>query len=406
MTTDVHPGSWRSVAAALDRKAAESLGAMQLVAAASAFLISLLMSKLGGPTTRGQLALVLQVAYILWPLATLGLDRMLLRNSSGVRRAPGYLHLPISGMVALGAYAFGAPLIVAAAIGATTLWGAHFALLRADSLARRHVTRYLVIAATYQAWLVAGAITIWVLGATGAGPWLLLYSAPGLAAALAAVHPRAASSRPGLRGQVAEARASFPLGVSHTLGAIGFRSDRLIMPAVMGVAPLGVYLSAATPLELVAGFSIQRADARVSRITGATGFAPTVPLVLRAAGREGLTFGPAILAVAGLTEYVVLPWLGPEFEEGSAVIPWMALASLLLVLYRTANAFNLGSHLPRAAALPEAFAGALSVPIYWVAITKSGIVGAAVGSCAVYAIAFMAAIVVFARNRHILRHAD
>jgi O-antigen/teichoic acid export membrane protein len=360
--------------------------AVSFAAAGVAFLVNILTSRELGPAARGEVALILQVAYFATPLILLGRDRGALRKD--VTRGPDLL-LPIAVPLFLVIAFLGAPAFGLAVPVATV--GAWVALKRSYALRHGSVTCFVLAQVLVQSCILGGTVILAVLDVRDVTFWVLPYAVPAVVVVLAELVQI-------VRGRVAILRQRIWLHI-HLLPAtlaamLVLRLDRLMLPALSGYRELGLYVAVATATELVTWVAQPLADHRVSRGNGSVGTSQR----LKALGVDAARFAPLTVAVGIAVALIILPLMGPEFSDATKLILPLSLAALALALYRQVVAWLTASERTWLTSACEVGTAMASVPLYLTAITRWGATGAAGASCAVYVFGIVVGLVLLRRD--------
>ena len=237
----------------------------QVVAAGVAFVINIMAAAVLDPSARGELALFLQITYLLSVVSLLGIERPYIANrqtrfSTAVTELtllfrPGLwtLILPIG--AGIGFWAVGNfPLAFAMAlVGVFLLGNVHVKAIRVAYLASGEVKNFLITALASQlVLLLIGAMLLW-LRIDDPNIWFMAYGATSLIAYII-VRARVERTRVGsvdrdlnLRGIRSQGLRMLPASFGNTAM---LRSDRLLLPLLASSAQLGFYVVVATVMEM------------------------------------------------------------------------------------------------------------------------------------------------------------
>lgn len=359
------------------------------LAAGVAFLTNILMSRQLGPASRGEVAFVLQLAYMVTPVMLLGVDRQRLRIgtvSSGLR-LPSHITV---GCLVLTAVALALTRDWQALVGPVVYVLAALTILRCDAFRENHFRLYLACMVGYQLTIGIGSLVLYFLNVENWVAWMIPYAAPAvlLVVVVAIKQPYVFLPRRVCSDVNSHTLALLPAGVA---AVVVTRLDRVLLGILSPDAQLGLYISVATATEVLAWLANSLADHRVARYH------------IQGAGRRGLTamlacdlilFVP-LAVVAGIAIWLgVLPILGPDYAAGSSLIVPLCLAAVALAVYRQTVSWNLGGPNPRRATVVESVTALLAIPTYIVAVANWNALGAAWSSLIVYVVGSLVGILV------------
>lgn len=364
----------------------------QVILAVSAFIFSLLSARLLGLEQRGQLALTLQISYVAGPLLSFGMTSYLLRRPSDVPLIVSLLRFPVlvGLLLSIGAWALHAPWTVVAgffcAIGGVAL------LLVRSSLVGRTLPRKasLLQAAVGFLYLAASLIlyfghvdevTLWL------APYVLLSGAAMVAAVVGA------TKRERIRGLL---RRSAPQVPGQLAMIVALRSDRLLIAAIVGADALATYVMAAVVLEASLWLVNSYADLMVSLNVGKY----SSRAALRSVGKSLLPIVVLVGLSAVTTEYLVLPFIGPQYAPVTELLLPLSLATVLLGIAGFSSRWLLASPKPGLASIPSVVQGVCALPVYVFAISHWGVLGAAWGSAVVYGSGTIVALLLLLMKRY------
>ena len=375
----------------------------QVGVARGALVINILSARTLGPTGRGELALYLQIAYVVSELVILGRDRALLAvplpEGHGARRSgnrllivPTILTVPVA--VVIGVWFHGATPLTWA------LGGAMMLLVVANCFQR--ITRTVAIVdgapwrftspvLTSQVLLIGVGVVMLAAGAGDPVLWLILYALTlGLPFLVVAAG-------------WGDSRESAPAGLGAA-GALGLRllpstmaqmlllrADRLLLPALASYRELGLYVVAATMTD-VAGWPIrQMIDSKMpdlARLHRAGTLRP-FPIVVKV-----MAVALALGAAVGAVTYVTLPWLfGDQYAEARALVPVLTAGVVLYSTSAVGTAIATVSHKARWAAWISGAGMAAGLVGYVVLIPAMGAMGAALASAGGYLVCWLVSLV-------------
>ena len=396
----------------------------QLVVAGTAFSVNVLAARALGASGRGDLALLLQVAYLATLALLLGVDRSLVTTyagagaGEGLRAAARLLRVPalVAGAAALlaalaplpGPWRAGIAVVVVFALSNAALRA-----LRAVAIASGRQLGYLLVVVTGQGALLASAAALLVAGVDQVLVWVAVYV---VVTALPVAVCWRRLARPG-RGpgpsgdgvgahgigadataaRIASARREgWALLPSSVAQAGTLRLDRLLLAALASSTSLGVYASVATMTELLTWPVQAWADSRLGRWRqahreGRLRVGPAIALTALA-----LVVGGAVLALA--VRAALVPLLGPEYRSArSLVVPLVAAAALFALAQLVITAL-IARQRAGAASTVEVVGFVVSVAAYAVLIPRTGAMGAAHGSLIGYGTTLVAALGVLAAD--------
>lgn len=358
----------------------------QAFGAAVALLVSLMMARVVGAEGRGLVAFSLQLAYVLVPILTLGLNRYLLRADWDMRPSLSSLLLvpTTAGLVLAAALALGgaSPSVYLAPV--VSIGVAGVLIVRSDAIARRTTRLFAVASFSTSTFVLASSALLAAFSVSAPTVWLLPYVAVGVIAASAALVGLRAS-RVGLSRQIRG-------GIGQVPGEFGqliaLRLDRLLLPVLCTSSDLGVYVMAATALEAAMWLVDAVADSRVKRVSADKRV--TVWRLLM----SDLVWLPALTIAAALgTRFVLIPFLGEEFQSGIDLILPLSIGTVLLGLSKLLGSYLLGGARPTKANYPRVVMAIVAMPTYYFAVREACACGAAWATVAVYAVGFVSTLV-------------
>lgn len=369
MPSRLLPGRLRSPAA----KAGLVATGTSLFAAATAFVVNVLMARQLGPSARGYVTWFLQLSYILTPLITLGSDRRALKSNYLWSNNPQHIWL-ISLTFAGAAYGWGSPALSLSALAAGA--GAIVAMERSRAMSSGDHRRFIAIHLGIQIWTLAASAALFVLGPRDQVAWLAIYAAPAaplFLTWLAKRLRRQPEQRPELR------QLSYMLGGLSLM--LAGRVERLILPAVSSNRQLGLYVSMATASEFVAWAARGVSESRVSRLkhAGPTEFA-------RQLLSDLAVLCAASLPIAAGMKFLLLPALGEGFAPAEELILPLCLASIMWALYLQCSALWLGRRSSSASSLFDLTTFLLVAGLTATLGSKFGALGAAYACIASYSL--------------------
>lgn len=414
-----------AVAGRVIRDASSLLLLTQIVYAAAAFVANILAARTMGPSGRGELALLLQLAYFGSLAVLLGCDRSIVAVYQGqpahvvVRVFLRLLARPsaIALAVALG--------LIMLPLPALSDWRARLVLaalfmvsnafdraIRSIAIASGRAGDYLWYGLTMELLLVAGLSALMILGVAASGWWMLVYLVAGVlagtcwlwrwsrvggtgaatpsAAVLDAAAPVPDTER--LRRARREGLQLLPATVSNS-GTL--RLDRLILVGLASTAALGLYATVATITELIAWPLLVFADSRVGlwRQANDAGRLSLRRVLLVGTAYSVLAAG----ALAGVLHVVLVPLLGPQFADALGLIVPLALAAAVFGISRLLVAALIAVRRSTLSSVVEVTGLVVSVIAYLSLIGPFHALGAAYGSLIGYSSCLVLAAILLVR---------
>jgi O-antigen/teichoic acid export membrane protein len=416
------PGGRVAVRRAL-RDPSAKLFIAQLITAASAFSANILAARAMGPSGRGELALLLQMAYFGSLAVLLGCDRSVVAVYTGqpagtVTRAFLRLLLRPSAVTVLVLAAVVLPLPVLASWRERLSIAAVFLLVNALCLAIRSIAiaagraqDYLVCSLIGEAVRIGGFIALVVLGRATSTDWLLVYVAADVLFGAIWLCRWGRSSKGGddrsspgeggddpdrqrQRRARREGLALLPATVAHS-GTL--RVDRLILAGMASTAALGLYATVATIVEMIIWPLLVFSDSRLG--------------VWRQAYDRGdlslrrvIALAVAYSVVAGalvdvLLHLLLVPVLGPRYVPALHLILPLTAANAVFgisqLLITALTAVRRGA----LSSLVELVGVGVSVVAYVTLISRFDALGAAYGSLIGYTSCLVMAAALLTRAR-------
>lgn len=351
-----------------------SLSAASLLAAAVAFVSNILAARTLGPELRGEVAFALQVAYFLGPLLIFGSDRAVLRGDhlqktasyhvAGRRLILGtsLIALVVALTVAQGWHALLAPMSV------TVGW---FLLRRAYAIHSQRPAEYIRPFVAYQALILASHLLLAALQVTAWPAWAAAYAAPALVLLMRSPTPPSLSTASPIRNT--------PFMVAALTQMWSMRGERLLLPLLANPAQLGLYVVVATATEPFYWVAQAAADQSVGTAPPRTNRARLLRL-----GKLLVIFTPMAVAMGlGLT-WVIEPIFGESFSPATVLVLPLAIAAVVLALYRQVSAWVLAGAQPGAQGRVEALTAITATFAYPTGIVIGQAEGAAWATVAVY----------------------
>lgn len=415
------PQTLRATGGRLLRDPSALLFVAQVTVAGAAFAANILSARALGPSGRGELALLLQIAYFGSLAVLLGCDRSVVAVYQG-RPAPmvtkAFLRLlvrpsAVTLVVVAAVLALPLPaleswrirLVAAALFMVVNAWDR---ALRSIAIASGRTVQYVGYQVTTSALLLAGLGLLTALGLVDSAYWVLAYL---LAGALPAAgwlwwwsRTRPAAGAGDTAGPDDERRRArreglylLPATVAHS-GTL--RLDRLILAGLASTAALGHYAAVATITELITWPLLVFADSRLGTWRQAH---DRGTLSLR--GVLALAVGYSVVAagvVAVTLHLLLVPILGAAFADAlPLVVPLVLAAAVFGISQVLVTALTAIRHGPLSSVV-EVVGLAVSVVAYVTLIGRFGALGAAYGSLVGYGSCLVLAallLVVVRRNR-------
>jgi O-antigen/teichoic acid export membrane protein len=386
----------------------------QLFVGATAAVANILMSRALAPSSRGLIALLLQVAYLSSQVLLLGSERSFVARfhgsspSSGVRAYTRLIVVPCAvglGIVAVAAAVVPARLRPAAPVIALVAVFAVVNVLvqasRAVAIATGRQTGYLRSTLFSQSTLLVAMAVLLLNGVGRPLMWFAVYmicgAVPTIACgvvwsrtrtAAASMSGAAVSEYDQRRAVRREGLALFPAAVANMAM---LRVDRLVLPALPSTAALGLYATVSTLTELLSWPLQAYADARVGRWRAAhvVGRLRVSPAIVGAA-LYVLVVGPLFGTAVYL---VIVPLFGERYASATGLVPPLVAAAGLYAISRITLGMLIGLGRNLLASTAEVAGFVASFAGYLLLIPTHGAAGAAYasligyGTCLVVALA-------------------
>ncbi|MGH4010506.1 MAG: lipopolysaccharide biosynthesis protein [Pseudonocardiaceae bacterium] len=374
----------------------------QLIVAAVAFVANILAARTLEPAGRGELALLLQIAYMSSLGLVLGTDRSVVVVYTGtpvriVTRS--FVRLLLTPSAICLAVAVAAAAIEVPGIGSWRI-GLALALLFAVTNAFARAVRSIAIAAGRQqdylrytllsnGLLILAIVALFVLEIGNSALWVLAYLVAGTVSAAACLARWAYSGRPASRGGVIpedgprqarrEGLQLFPYALAHS-GVL--RLDRLLLAGLASTAALGIYASVATMTELIAWPLLAFVSSRLGawRKAHDSGTLSLRKLFVLAAAY--CITAAVLMAVA--THFLLLPLLGPAYRSASELVFPLVAAAGVFGMGHLVTSMLIAIRRNSLASVAEVVGFGVSVVSYVVLIGQYGALGAAYGSLVGY----------------------
>lgn len=372
-----------------DTTAAAATSGVALLAAAVAFVANILMARELGPSARGEVAWVLQSAYVLAPLMALGVDRESLRGvGRHLQSAHSHVWLiaiaSVTITVGLGYY-------VAAICFATAAIGASLSIERGVGMAKGSLGTFLWLQVGVQLWVLSSTVGLFVLGVDDPELWVGVYAAPLPIVLALTLSLRGWSFNPrNWRqnfGPVSSTSIRYMFGGFGSLMAS--RVERLILPVLASTEALGLYVAVATASEMLVWAGRGLGESRVVGFMG--GSLTRVDLAKRAV-RDFIFFALLAVPLAAGIRFLLLPLLGPSFEPASVLIVPLCLASAAWACYLQISSAWLARGSVGQSMKLDIGAAALTTVCVAALIPSLGALGAALGCLLAYSIMIIVAV--------------
>ena len=371
----------------------------QALTAVTAFVANIAAARTLEPAGRGELALLLQIAYLATLGVLLGTDRSVVATCSGcsprtvarvavrLLRTPAALVLPITVVVLALPVPGLADWRVGLALAALfTVVNAFTRAVRAVAIAAGRRREYLGFgAATAVLMLVAIGVFV-TAGVTSSAVWMVGYVVSGLVPTVVLL-VRWARTADADRPDEAELRsrsrreglALLPATVAHS-GTL--RVDRLLLAGLASTTALGIYATVATMTELIAWPLLAYADSRLGRWREAFD-AGTFDLRRVLLATAGYSVVAAVVVAVGM-HLALVPLLGEEYAPAQELIGPLVLAAVVFGVSQILVTALTATRRAGRASVVEVAGVVVSVVAYVVLIQASGALGAAWGSVVGY----------------------
>lgn len=388
----------------------------QLATAGSAFLLNIMSAASLQPAERGWLALFLQIGYLVSTLVMLGVEKpYVAARSAEFGRACAEINRLIGpgvwggfGLLAVISLALiFSDELIAFILGCGALFvltNVQVKVIRVAYISSRSWKPYVITAFLTQGLTLAGGLCLIWAGVDTLGPWILTYTVAGVAAVVIAV---TAIRRAGVRIRNAEFKGAAAVrrqGLRLLPGSLGqtamVRSDRFIVPVLAGPAALGVYVMAATALELsswpvknwcdsrLGGWSVAAREGRLR---------PVRSTLLGAAVTAGIAG-----VMSAIVWWVIELFLGAPYQSAKLLLLPLSLVAVVYASVVTMQTALIASNASGRVSILEGIALGVSAVAYLLLVPKLGPAGAAWGTLTGYSSAL---VVSFAMWGHVNRRA-
>src|SRR5699024_8717862 len=372
-----------------------------------AVAMNLLAAVVLDPSARGDLAFALQLVYFLSVFAIMGLERPFIATRFGgfgdeYRR---FARLVLPGTVAILPIAVLATTVApfstrwlwagAIAIGGYVALNSLVHAVRVAYVCSREWKWFALNAIATQAIIVAGALSLVLLGVNDPVIWMWVYVGSTIPAVLILIFsPRAGASPP-----LTRAGASSPLTRAEVRGlrrrgwillpsefsnSAMLHSDRLLLPILSSSAELGLYVTVATVLEMATWPIQQWVDAslrgwskafRSRRFPIARLFAQCVALLI------------GLVTVLGTAASAMIVFVLPDsYLPATVAIPALAVSAVVFGITRVQQGLFIAADAPGMVSTIEIIGTAAALIAYVLLIPQFGMLGAAYGSIIGYSL--------------------
>lgn len=370
-----------------------TISAASALAAVAAFVVSILSARVLGPTGRGEVATVLQFAYIVAPFVGFGADRLLLRRDDhNYGYIPSGIAMTIVALVAclIAGVVYGPWTAMAGIVALVTV---SFSMVRAMAISRGRISFFVAVFGGFQGSVLLISTALYFLGVEDWRWWAGAYIFPALPLAAWSLAKSRVHTDAKVGGIAETARANAPF-IASGLGPLATtRLGRVLLPALASPASLGLFVVVATATEPLYWVAQSVADQRTSEERGRE---LTASRILRHLAVVTLAYS-VLGAVGGVILYFLIePIFGQEFEPAKELVLPLTIAAVILGCYRHLCGEILGSDNPRRIGGVELASAVIAVICYPIGILLGDALGLAWTSAVVYlAAAIVAAIVLF-----------
>ncbi|KQY60077.1 hypothetical protein ASD11_11315 [Aeromicrobium sp. Root495] len=361
---------------------------VSLAAAGVAFVVNILMARQLGPSSRGEVALVLQSAYVLAPVLALGLDRQALRGADSMGGTPRVRHVWITAAVLAVAAALAGSLTALACVGIAACT-AYVSIERGVGMARRSLVRFVVVALGLQAWILGASVALFLAEVDDVRWWLGVYVAPAVALLLLTLASRRHPDQ-----LVGPSRTSLVYMAGGLAALLAGRVERLLLPVLSSSRQLGLYMAIATTSEMIAWAARGLGESRVKDFVENR---PNRRSMARLAARDAAIFVAAAIPVALGLFYVVIPLLGPGFDSSRPLVIPLCAASVAWCVYLQMSSRWLGSASSLHSLGLDATTTVVTAGLVVALVPSHGALGAAYACLGSYVVMSTAAVAFFPR---------
>lgn len=392
-----------------------ALSVAQGLVLGSSLIVNIVSARILGPSGRGELALHLQISYLLSSAIVLGRDQTLLVYGSfpSIRSA----HRGVRRLAMVPAFLCVVPAILAGAffsenglrfVEYVTAYGSMlfgslcFRMGRAVAIITDRAWSFSLAVGTGQVLLCSSAVALFLIRNEDPILWLLIYG-------LSSTVPIVCWSLMVGRGSIIGAR---DLKLERSVRRLGYRMipatvadvillrfDRLLLPVVGSFSSLGIYVVASTFTELSSILIRQYTDGctPIWKARLDCGTLRLMPLL-------GIMFAlsSGVSAIVGMAGYFLIPVLfGPAYLPALPLVPVLAAAAALYGTSRLGVALAAILGVPRWASIVNGLGAAVGVIAYLILIPMLGALGAALGSLVAYGACAVCTVVFCLRKNHL-----
>lgn len=368
----------------------------QLVAAGAAFVVNILAARALAPSGRGELALMLQLAYMCSLGLLLGCDRSVVAVYSGrparlvarsfvrLLTAPSSVGLAILIAVlvvplpGIGSWRTGIALTLLFAVA-----NAFVRAVRSVAIAAGRQREFLGYTLACESLRLVCIGLLFLGGNTSSTTWMLAYVVVGVLPtavwitrwALRAAPDSTPASPDALRAARREGLQLLPSSMANS-GML--RLDRVLLAALASTAALGIYASVATMTELLAWPLMAFADSRLGVWREAH---DRGTLAVRRILGGVVVYCVAAACLLAVALYVALvPLLGPDYEPARQLVLPLVAASAVFGTAQIVVNLLIAVRRNTMASVAEVVGFAVSIVTYVVLIGRYGAAGAAYGT--------------------------
>lgn len=359
-----------------------SVAGMSALSAVVAFAVNILSARTLGPELRGDVALALQLAYLLSAFVGFGTDRALLRGGSEDSQAAIPRLWMIMAMAAILAGLlyplYGHYAVLAGSVALVTVL---LALNRASAINRRQLQSFYLCTGLYQLSIILLALCLMWSGTAASLCWTAIYIFPGIILAIIGWRTVTRSTPPLGNNPLAVASRNRAFMASALGELTTTRFVRVILPLQLNSAALGLFIVVATATEPLYWVGKSLADF-ASRRSGAAMRTPR-----SVARRIAVSCGCfLLLGIVGgwLLYHLLVPLFGVSFAPAQVLVLPLTCAAVLLASQRYVVGMVLSSDRPSRTGWIDGTTAVLSLIVFPIAIHLYGLSGAAWGCVLVY----------------------
>ncbi|GGA71468.1 hypothetical protein GCM10011490_22700 [Pseudoclavibacter endophyticus] len=386
----------------------------QLVNAASAFVVNLLASGVLQPSERGVLALMLQISYLVAVVVVLGVERPFMATveasfgqslslfSRIVRPALWGMVIPFTFAVVLfvvGETYWG---FAVTAMALYVMFNVQGKGIRVAAIASGTISYFLAYVFITQVLTVLCATAFAAMRVNDAVYWYLAYAFSGLAGVIILIlyRVKVPASEEATRLVMTVRKQGLKLLPASFGNTAMLRSERLLLPALIGTASLGVYVTVATVMEMATWPVMQWVDSSLRRWRVASD--SNAISARRIAQLYGIALGitSSTSVVLGVAAHIVVTHVLPAaYRPATELILPLAVGSVLFAIARVQQGLLLAASRPGRVSIIEITGLVCSVVAYLALIPSLGVLGAAVGSIVGYGVAVLMGVIEVLRWR-------